>query len=399
MSELSAHEFPRGISPPILLSQVKNTVPFLFDNTNQSWDVAPYLKILRQTSALDPSALEALSHFEYFQLCVSAHFGTVSSFVPTDVDNQIRSKLWHPGLPHETLESMAKFVLESHSWDLTAISERYVRGPASGRVLSGMHGEWFSIAAAAYCATRKKLPDVAAILHDHIEQELIQEAEILEEFARARDGLGLLKAATSIAHNLGDLDRVMDQWNLDPSDPLRVHCYKAGHEESLLTASPTSLSQSLSQARRLLVQAGNLNKAQLTFTSMADENHRHFALRAAKSLRRSRDLLLPIAPFYDDWGARVGKHPAVTPEDVAEVVQCLIDGWEKLKPTGRTQTYPRALAGIESSFSGGLQRLCQYLPSKVAKTLRAGSLRTFCSTPRARFEEQLGTQALLKFKR
>lgn len=386
-------DFPRGIAPQILISQIRNTVPYLFESSNTEFDIPPYLRTLREMARLSDEALNALSHADYFRLCVSAHFGTVSSFVPTDVDNQIRFRLWPPQLPLDSMRDMVRFVLDAREWDLTAISERYVRGPTSGRVLSGMSGEWFSIAAAAYSAIRKKDVELAVEMEQAVRGELLREAKIFAEFARARDGAGLLKAATTIAHNLGDLDRVMDQWNLEADDPMRVDCYKAGHDDQALPKDPQ-----LRDARRWLVQAGHLNKEQLAVTSMADENHRHFALRAAKSLRRSRDLLLPIAPFYDDWGARVGKHPALSPEDVAEVVQCLMEGFEKLKPVGRTQTYPRALAGIESTFPGGLNRLCQYLPAKAAKTLRSGQLRTYCSVSRKRFEEQLATHALAKLK-
>ncbi|MEN9723048.1 MAG: hypothetical protein RJB38_1034 [Pseudomonadota bacterium] len=387
-------EFSRGIAPAILLQQVRNTVPFVFESQAHGFDQVPYLKELRDRATHSEGDLQALSHFDYFRLCVCAHFGTVSSYVPTDVDNQIRFRLWHPGLPEDVLTAMVALTLEARHWNLTPVSARYVVGPKTGRVLSGLSGEWFSIAAAAYCASRKKNPELAQTIATAIREELCREAEILREFALARAGVGLLQAATTIAHNLGDLDRVMDQWELDSEDPLRKDCYKTGHEDSPRSQDPT-----LRELRPWLLEAGALNKAPLTPTSMADENHRHFALRAAKCLRRSPELLLPIAPFYDDWGRRLGRHPALTPEEIAEVVECLIDGWEKLKPLGKTQTYPRALAGIESSFPGGLARLCQYLPSRAAKTLRSGALRTYCATPQARFEEQWGTQALMKLKR
>jgi hypothetical protein len=71
-----------------------------------------------------------------------------------------------------------------------------------------------------------------------------------------------------------------------------------------------------------------------------------------------------------------------------------MDGWDKLKPIQKTAAYPRALAGIESSFSGGLSRLCQYLPAKSAKNLRSGLLRTITSIRRDRLEAQWGEQAL-----
>lgn len=368
-------DFLRGITPQILLEHVRNTVPYLLAPEAPAAR-APYLRTLQTT---DTGA--ALSHTEYFRLCVSAHFGTVSSFVPTDVDNQIRFKLWHPALPEHDLLAMTALVHEAHAWDMTELSRRYVQGPSTGRVLSGLHGEWFSIAAGAYCAIRKKLPHEAAAMQALITEELDREAQILAEFVRARDGIGLLAAATTIAHNLGDLDRVMDQWNLPADDSLRPAAYKTGHENA-------------SRYGGMLVLAGELNKATIAPTSMADENHRHFALRQAKCLRRSPDLLLPISPFFDDWGARVGRHPALSPEDVAEITLCLMEGWEKLKPSQKTQAYPRALAGIESSFSGGLSRLCSYLPSKSGKNLKSGSLRTTCSISKERFTETWSQHAL-----
>src|SRR5438105_4521856 len=106
----------RGISPAMLLGQVRNTAPFIFDELPAT---TPYLKTLRE-AAPDLS----LSHLEYYRLCLSAHHGTVATFVPTDVDNQIRHRLWHPGLPLETLEAMADLVLESHAWDPTPVSTR-----------------------------------------------------------------------------------------------------------------------------------------------------------------------------------------------------------------------------------------------------------------------------------
>ena len=82
------------------------------------------------------------------------------------------------------------------------------------------------------------------------------------------------KSATVIAHNLGDLDRVLEAWNVPDEDPLKVEVYKAGHERP-------------ERFGGTLLEAGNLNKA-----IMADENHRNFALRKPKCLRRSADYLI-----------------------------------------------------------------------------------------------------------
>ena len=45
-------EFPRGVAPRTLLSQVRNTVPYLFESTGAEFDRAPYLRILREAASL-----------------------------------------------------------------------------------------------------------------------------------------------------------------------------------------------------------------------------------------------------------------------------------------------------------------------------------------------------------
>ena len=48
--------------------------------------------------------------------------------------------------------------------------------------------------------------------------------------------------------------------------------------------------------------AGALNK-----DVMATENHRFLALRKPRALRASRELLLPIGPFFESWGRTVAR--------------------------------------------------------------------------------------------
>jgi hypothetical protein len=358
-------EFPRGVSPLILLEQVRNTIPFLFERT---WDAQqhPHLALL---TTIDPKT--SPSHTEYFRLCLAAHHATVASFVPTDVDNQIRFKLWHPALPVSDVLEMARIVEESLNWDCRVVSTRYVLSPRTGKILTGHLGEWFSTAAAAYGALRRKDARRAAEIYSLILEQVRGMAEVYQDLKKSRDRIGALKASTLIAHNLGDLDRVIDMWNLPQDDPLREKAYKLGHEESRATRDSQFAT---------LEEAGRLNKA-----CMADENHRHFALRAPRCLRKSPDFLLPVGPFFDDWGKIIGRHPGLCPEDVAEVVEALIAGWEKLSGT---VGYPRALAGILTTFPGSLNRLTEYLPARVARTLRSGELRALCARSQRQFEEQ-----------
>src|SRR5690606_33292226 len=122
--------FPRGIAPDLLISQVRNTMPYLFDadsETAAKWNSFPPAQVVRRLNA----SLHDLSHFEYFRLCLSAHDLTCGTPVPTDVDNQIRLKLWPRGLPLETAIEMTDLVLESRAWDFTLVSSRFVEAPSS----------------------------------------------------------------------------------------------------------------------------------------------------------------------------------------------------------------------------------------------------------------------------
>jgi hypothetical protein len=357
------------VSPRILLEQVRNTVPF---HLGEGGACTPYLERLREAQRLP--AADAPSHVSYFSLCLSAHYATVASFVPTDVDNQIRYKLWHPALPLAEVQAMVEVVDEARHWDVAPATTRLVRAPGGGRPLSGHDGEWLSVAVAAYGATRRRDPDTAAEVARWILEELTREAAVFAELERARDGIGALGAATLIAHNLGDLDRVIEQWNLAPDDPLREAAVKLGHDEVPRPA--------LRREAELFFRAGRLNQRH-----MATENHRHFALREPRCLRRSVDLLLPIGPFFDDWGARLARHPALEPRDLGEIAGALIGGWERLQASGAVG-YARALAGLLEAMPGGYSRLAAELPARAARTIRSGELHALIAVPRKRFEEQ-----------
>src|SRR4051812_38057830 len=78
-----------GIDPHLLLSQIRNTAPFLFDGGGGIVEEAP--EFLKKWRTLPE---RSLSRSEYFRLCLSAHYATVATFVPTDLDQTIRLKLW-----------------------------------------------------------------------------------------------------------------------------------------------------------------------------------------------------------------------------------------------------------------------------------------------------------------
>lgn len=344
-----------SIAPTLLIEQVRQAAPFLFDGPPPEGPAYRYLRVLR---AYDGRELNAL---EYYELCLCAHWATAGSFVPTDVDNGIRWKHWQdvqPGL----VEEQAKLVLEALNWDYAPVTAK-ITGTGDRRV-STHEGTWFSVAVGAYAACLEAKPAFSTVVLDVMKKEAEREDRA---YAACGDGVELLKTSALIAHNFGDLDRVVDQWELKPGDALRTALYDAAKPGSPLFGGR-------------LGRAGILHQKH-----MGADNHRHYPLRAARGLRKSADLLLPVGPFFDDWGRKIGKHPALTPEDVAEAVRCLLDGWTRLhEPVG----YARALSGILEVFPGGRRALIKLLPSKDGRMLESGPLKAALDVPQARFEAQ-----------
>ena len=343
---------------------MRNTAPFIFDRPPPLGEKLLYIRRLLEFNG------EEISHEEYFLLCLCAHWATVGTFVPTDVDHLIRLKLWSAQQPVEVLSAMGDWTLRSLAWDYLPVTARLVRAP-SGACLSTHEGTWFSVAVGAYAALRVRLPAKAAELEEAMVIEAAREDGLFSELQASGQGLEILRACALLAHNFGDLDRVMDLWNLPENDPLRRRLYDAANPGSSLFGGR-------------MAAAGAMNQRY-----MATENHRHYALREARCLRRTAELLLPVAPFLDTWGSRVAQEK---PEDVAKVVGVLIDGWQRLKVP--TEGYPRALAGILEAFPGGMEKLNTYLPGRTERVLRAGPLRSLISLNQVRFEARWASKAL-----
>lgn len=320
-------KLPRGIDPELLVSQVKNTMPYLFgENAGELLALPPAQTILSFNG-------QKLDHFEYFRLCLSAHFLTVATPVPTDVDNQIRQKLWPKVLPLDIALEMSDLVIEMRNWNSNLVSTRHVGA------LTGHKGEWFTVACGAYCAMQQYDSELAfkkaEELFNLISDEVDLHSDSFGELWKAQNGIGCLIGSASIAHNCGDLDRVMDMWKLDVADPLRLAFYK-------LAATPFDPDGELRLNGRLWA-AGELYKETIDGSSMALENHRHYALRAPKQLRESPLYLVPNGPFFDDWGTTLAKGLKSRPEDLEQVVEVLKSGWAKqVKSVG----YGRGLVGI-----------------------------------------------------
>lgn len=383
------------IAAPALLGAVQNTAPFLFEALRNEGS-KPQFGYIRTLNSPGENLESDL--WNYFQLCIASHFSTVGTFVPTDVDLSIRQKLWGNVHHQQAFDPMWQAVQDFYGWDESYVSKRWVM-TASGKKLSGHQGEWFSIAMGAYGCALKVAPERIPEIREKIEGLVKEHEDALTEL---RDDLvneptvekmkRYLAGVAAVAHNLGDLDRMFEAWSIGDNDVLKRRVFRSGHEDAR-------------NPRAIFLQAGKVYQGLL-----ANENHRHFALREPKGLRKSPEFLLNFGPFLDDWGANLVKTGyeggLLLESDMREIAEALIEGWKKLNVRSiyTSQGYARALYGMakvlggEKGFARGRTELENLLPPTIRKELVEGGIRTFFNVTQAQFEQQWlrKTLALLK---
>jgi hypothetical protein len=125
---------------------------------------------------------------------------------------------------------------------------------------------------------------------------------------------------------------------------------------------------------------------------LASEGHRNYPLRKPRALRSDPSLLLPIAPFLDEWGERVAVSPGLAEADRAEIVAALVEGCRKV--SGQAGYY-RALAGFARTHSRGIEapELAQHYPASVKRALRDAALRQRLAVRRESFEASYAKRA------
>jgi hypothetical protein len=354
-----------AIAPRLLFEQVRNAAGWVLDGP-----VGPatsFRAALADVEATERAYEGSDASLPYFRALLAAHFCTVATFVPTDVDARIRHHVFAE-MDTGELAAACDVIEEAAGWDVNLVSARVIRG------VSGHDGEWFSVRAGALGrALAIGAGDLAARLEAAIDAELAREHGVLVDLMRG-DPLDLLRAVTTVAHNLGDLSRVVDAWPKQSAHALGVKYTRLGHDKS-------------ERFGDAFVRAGALNKA-----VMADENHRFLALRKPRGLRRARELLLPIGPFFDDWGKTIAKSPALEEKDRAEIVAALLELHES-RPEQRGCL--RALAAIQENTPGGLSAFGHLLPARTRKLLQSGPLRDALKTPLAVFEARMRKRASL----
>ncbi len=341
---------PVGIAPTLLLEQVQGTAPWAFSLEPP----LPAAGILQQAPEIETRwRANGGGDEDYFTALLAAHFTTVATFCPTDVDVRIRQHAW-TALAGDRLASTVVRVEEVARWPVPPVSARHV--VIDGEVLAGHQGEWFSVMAGAL-GRGLILADTSIVERttSWIEAELAREARLVTYARKHGTDQELLSVATTVAHNLGDLSRVVDTWPSAHADSELGRRYqRLGHDGS-------------SRFDGAFVFAGDLNKR-----FMAKENHRFLPLRGPKALRRERAFLLPFGPYFYEWGRLIGSTKLLDDDERAEILLALVRVHEL---RAEEQGCLRAIAGIHAAFDGGVDKLARRLPSEANAGLQRGGVR------------------------
>ena len=391
-------QFNGKIGPGNLLGLVKNTAPFIFDfgfvpdGTPLPVRASPvrpiemsghpygWLEILKNAEAVAAVGNPNTEQREdYFALCIACHHATVATFIPTDVDSKIRGHLWQQREDPLALRRMFDFVVNAMTWDVSRISTRTIARSGVGPV-SGHNGEMLGVLAGALGGFLKNGdPEYAEKAAEVIDAELKREAhELFFVIEQCQTGkpleLDLLRLASSLTHNVGDLDQGISFWSgRDIYTPYRERFHRLAHENS----------EPYGRAYHI---AAHIYKK-----IMSSEGHRHYPLREVRALRQSRDFLLPLGPFFDDWGALAGSHPKMSIDDRAELLAALLSGCKKI---ANQVGYFRAVSGMAGALGGNLDAIVKRMPASLRNELKESEVRKHIALKKISFESGMRKRAL-----
>jgi hypothetical protein len=392
MVDEAARAFGGFIGPRTLVEQVRIGAPFLFDGTHPEIASDPEARagslfelafqplgwwaVLRRAGLLeaDPAPTPA-ARTEYFALCLAAHFASVASYVPTDVDAKIRHALWFDD-PIEELRRRRDLALGLETWDVRGVSARIVEVPGFGPV-SGHDGERLSVLCGGMVGLLQAGDaESAELLERAIDLELDREARAFAA-VEAEEGLeiDLLRLAWILTHNAGDVVQGLSA--------------KSG---AAVGAREKRRFADLARDRFDRYGGAFARAAALYRAILAPEGHRNYPLRATKLLRAHADLLLPLGPCLDSFGARLATWPSWNARERAEVVAAVVEGCRKVPGQ---DSYYRVLSGFDAAHPGGLgsRELAAYFASAARRGLADPELRRKVAIPRASFERSLAKRA------
>jgi hypothetical protein len=381
------------IGPRNLVALVHNAAPFLFDGSHPLSAAVPatsgarlhlhgfhplgWWSILREHARVEARAAPtAAERTDYFALCLAAHFASVATYVPTDVDSKIRHALWFEDDPREELHARRALALALATWDVSGVSARITAVEGAGPV-SGHDGERLSVLLGGLLAFHAAGDAAGAEpLEQAIDAELAREARAFATLeAQPGREIELLALAATLTHNAGDVMQALNAKGARGIAPGARERY-------------ADLARERFERHR-----GAFGRAAALYRELlASEGHRNYPLREVKLLRASHELLLPLGPFLDAWGARLARWPGWNAAQRAEVIGAVVEG---VKRVAGQEGYFRALAGFDAAFPGGLEsrELVAHYPNAVKRLLKDAELRKKVAVRRESFESSYRKRA------
>jgi hypothetical protein len=173
--------------------------------------------------------------------------------------------------------------------------------------------------------------------------------------------------AASLTHNVGDLDQGISFWEArgEAAAASKARFARLAHEN-------------VKPYQGTYQVAAKLYKDHLSV-----EGHRHYPLRPVKALRKGTELLLPLGPFFDDWGATVGTSTLLDTRERAEVLDALVKGCRKVP---NQLGYYRAVAGFAQMVPQEFERATRLMPASSQKDLRDPKFRQHVALAKPSFE-------------
>ena len=304
-----------------------------------------------------PAPLDAL---------LTAHWATVATFVPTDVDARIRHHAWQAMGTVDEVAAACELVDRVAKNDVRAVSARVYDGPQGP--LSGHDGEWFSVrAGAVFRAAMLGAEDLVLRIAES-DRRRSSRAKRRSSWRRSASR-GRCSPCRRSSRTTWAISRVVADWSkLELLTPLRDRWLRLGHADAAVP-------------RPAFVNAGILNKA-----LMAHENHRFLPLRKARGLRVSRSLLLPIGPWLDAWGETIATSELLEDTDRAEVLAALLEVHGR---DANQEGCLRAISGLHRALRGGIEKLVPDLPARMRKDAVRGKVRDVLDIDADRFAARM----------
>lgn len=364
------------ISPTTLVAWVENTAPFLFSSPAErqagrliDQDFHSILLSVRDGYVWPETQDEYVE--DYFALCLAAHHATVATFIPTDVDSKIRGLLWKDTKDPQSHRRMFDFAVSAMGWPIDQVSRRYTELAGLGPV-SGHNGEQLSVLMGALQAFLKNGDEeYAERARTAIDEELRRESIEYRTALETKGGeLDALRISSSLTHNVGDVDQGLSYWSKhEMYDAVRRDYGRLAHENT------KPFGGVFADAARVYKRV------------MAAEGHRHYPLRQIKGLREVPDLLLPLGPFFDEWGRMVATHPRVDEQTRSETLGAIITGCRKI---AGQKGYYRAIRGMLDAVGlSKLEELVRMQGNSVRKDFSDAGLRKLISVPRESFDSSM----------